>query len=184
MKKKYMLISTAILISLLVGGGTMAWFSYSGSATNEFTMGTVQVEVLKSGLEDITGAEEEKEYQQSVVVKSLGNKKAYIRVRFIPQWSNPSLPVSNVELILGGNTNWVKVESDDGYDYYSYYLTENEKTQPLPVSVKFTKLGPEYKDQTFTLKVAAEGIQTTNRAWRTLWGLDKLPFTPNQRCNP
>lgn len=179
MKKKYILIFTIILISLLVSGDTMAWFTHSISTSNEFIMGTVQVEVLDFDFKDISHSQKEKEYQTEIKVANRGSQDTYVRVRLIPQWSNSSIPIPNVEVKLGDNSDWVK--ADDGYYYYRYYLTKEHETQPLLVNIE---LGSEYKDQNFKLKVVAEGVQINKKAWQKVWGINNLPFTPVKKRNP
>jgi len=178
MKKKYILIFTIILISLLVSGSTMAWFTHSISTSNEFIMGTVQVEVLDFQFKDISNSEIGKEYQTEIKVVSRGSKDTYVRVRLIPQWKNePSLPIPNVEVELGDDPYWVKAEDD--YFYYSSYLTKGQQTEPLVVNIIFDKSEAchKHKNQKFTLKVVAEGVQTNEKALQNVWGIDKLPLS-------
>jgi hypothetical protein len=174
MKKQVMAISTILLIVLSVGI-TSAWFLASASRANEFKMGTVKVKVVEEGFEDLENVEATS-YNKNVQVKSLGTKRTYVRVRLVPGWSNPSLPVSNVMLNLAGNSDWILYT--DGYCYYKYYLTENQETSLLLQSVTFTELGKEYEGETFKLHVLAEGVQITNNGWQDVWGLTSLPFTP------
>ncbi|NLN40395.1 MAG: hypothetical protein GX160_00075 [Clostridiales bacterium] len=182
MKKKYILISAVLLIALLVSGGTMAWFTHNGSVSHEYRMGTVQVEVLRSEDEDMTEVEEGTEYKQNIVVKSLGSKKTYVRVRLIPQWSDPNIPIPDVRLEVV-DSKWN--ESNDRYFYYSKYLTPAEdETDPLIVKITFNQLEYEDKTSEFTLKVVAEGVQIADEAWQKVWGIDQLPFNTNQSSNP
>lgn len=182
MKKKTIVVSMILLAVMIIAGGSMAWLlSNPGEAVNQFEMGTVKVEVVEEGFTDISGAEAIT-YDKNVQVRSLGSKRTYVRVRLVPEWSNPSLPVSNVQLNLASNSDWML--HTDGYYYFKYYLTENEITSLLLDSVTFTELGPEYEGATFTLKVVAEGVQITNEAWKDVWGLANLPFTPEQPWTP
>lgn len=182
MKKKLILISIVLLIVTMVAGGSIAWFlSSPGEAVNKLKIGTVEVEIVEEGFTDINKVEATT-YDKNVQVRSLGTKGTYVRVRLVPEWSEPSLPVSNVQFNLGANTDWVL--HADGYYYFKYFLKENEITSLLLNSVNFTELGPEYEDESFTLKVVTEGVQRTNGAWKDVWGLDNLPFTPDQPWTP
>lgn len=172
MKRKLVAISTIALIILVMAGSSMAWFMSDGSVDNIFRFGTIEVEVVEEGFTDVTGAAATT-YEKNVQVRSLGSKKTYVRVRLVPEWSNSSLPVSNVELNLSNNGDWVYSE---GYYYYTRYLEQGEITSLLLNSVTFTDLGPEYVGETFTLKVVAEGAQVTNGAWKDIWGISTLPF--------
>lgn len=171
MKKKLIAVSTIALIILIIAGGSMAWFMSDNNVDNLFKFGTIEVEVVEK-FEDINGAEVTT-YLKNVQVKSLGTKKTYVRVRLVPEWSDPSLPVSNVELNLANNSDWVYFE---GYYYYTDYLNQHDITSLLLESVTFTELGPEYEGAVFTLKVVAEGAQVTHDAWKDIWGIPSLPF--------
>jgi hypothetical protein len=177
MKKRIVVVSTILLISLMIAGGSMAWFtSNPGEEVNEFKFGTVQVKVVEPGFEDLENVEATT-YDKNVKVQSLGTKRTYVRVRLVPEWSDPSLPVSNVQLNL--NTGDWTTKQADGYYYFKYYLKENEMTSLLLNSVTFTDLDG-YEGQTFTLKVVAEGVQITHEAWKDVWDLNNLPFTPEE----
>lgn len=194
MKKKLIVISTILLVTLLISGASMAWFSSSPAAiTNKFKAGTVEVEVVEQGFVDIEGVTEGETYTKNVEVKSKGTKNTYVRVRLVPYWDDPSLPISNVVLNFYTNGDWVKengefvAANEDGYYGYFYfknYLESDQTTSPLLKSVEFTELGPEYKDAKLTIKVVAEGVQITNDAWKYVWGLNELPFYANQPWNP
>lgn len=173
MKKRVMAISTIVLIVLAVGM-TSAWFFTSKVKANEFRMGTVEVEVLEPGFQDLTNIDAGT-YNKNVKVASRGTKRTYLRVSLFPEWSEPSLPTSNVKLNLNLN-DWV--DGGDGFYYYKYYLTQDQETSFLLQSVTFSSIGPEYKGKTLTIKALAEGVQTTHDAWKDVWGITSLPFTP------
>lgn len=180
MKKKWIGVSMIILIAIMTSGGSMAWFNSRTDAINEFKLGTVEVKVVEQGFTDISNAQATI-YNKNVQVQSLGSKRTYVRVRLVPEWSNPSLSVSNVEMNLAGNSDWLL--HIDGYYYFKYYLTTGQITSLLLESVTFTELGEEYEGERFTLKVVAEGVQITHEAWKDVWGLSQLPFTADQPWN-
>lgn len=164
MKKVIVALSIILLISIMIAGGSMAWFTSSPEEEiSDFKMGTVEVEVIKSSLEDVK-------------VKNIGTSESYVRVRVIPRWNKSSLSVSNVSINFSSN-NWTSKQLD-GYYYYKYPLKTNDMTKGLIDSVRFGTLTEGYEDAVFTLKVVAEGVQTANDAWKNTWGLDSLPFTP------
>lgn len=171
MRKKIVAVSTIILLISMVGF-TFAWFLSSEVKVNEFKMGTVKVEVLEPGFNDLSDVQIG-EYTKNVLVASRGTKKTYVRVRLIPEWSDPSLPISNVQLNLN-LVDWV--DGGDGHYYYKYYLTKDLETSLLLQSVTFTELGPEYDGKTLTIKAVAEGVQITHNAWKEIWGITTLPF--------
>lgn len=179
MRKKLVAVSTIVLIVSLIGV-SLAWFLSTESQADRFEFGTIEVQVLEPGFNDISGAEVGT-YEKNVKVVSLGTKKTYVRVRLVPEWSEPSLPVSNVVLNLAPNSDWVY---SDGHYYFKYYLTQDQETSLLLDSVTFTDLGPEYQGETLTIKAVAEGAQTTHEAWKDIWGITSLPFVPGQAWNP
>lgn len=169
MKKRLILLSVILLISLMTVGNTMAWLtSSSDEVTEKMNIGTINVELLQSGLNNIR-------------VISSGTSKTYVRARLIPQWSDNSLSTSNVKLDLN-LTDWES--NDDGYYYFKYYLDKDQITSNLLNNVEFNNLASEYQGHSFNIKVVSEGVQITNQYWRELWGLDNLPFTPDQPWTP
>lgn len=171
MKKKLMIMSTILLISIAVAGNTFAWFSTStdGSGKKETpiktALSTIDVSVLDTNAR----------------VKSSGTGKTYVRVRLIPQWSDPSLSVSNVELSLNSE-DWTSKQAD-GYYYFKYYLNENQATSALVKSINISKT-PEYDGAEFNLKTVAEGVQINNEAFKKVWKINSLPFTPDKPWSP
>ncbi len=179
MKKKVILFSIVLLIILLTGT-TLAWFSSADSKINTFKTGTVELEILEPGFTDIDDVQLGT-YDKNIKIKNTGTGTTYVRVRLIPQWSEPSLPISNVQLNLD-NDDWLL--HTDGYYYFKYYLKSGQDTSLLLNSVTFTDLGPEYENKTFTIKVVAEGVQASNGAWRDVWGLTELPFKGDRQWKP
>ncbi len=160
MKNKLIIFSAILLISTMVAGGTFAWFTSSpDNATNKFKMGIVEVKVIENGLEDIR-------------IKNLGTSDCYIRVRLMPQWSNPNLSISNVNINIKENY-WIE---KDGYYYYKHTLQKNEITSNLIKSIEIEDLPAEYKGASLTLKVVAEGVQSAHKAWKDVWSISSLPF--------
>lgn len=147
MKKRIMTISMILLISIMIAGGSMAWLTSSPEeGVSEFKMGTVEVEVVRSG-------------NESVRIQNIGTSQAYVRVRVIPKWSKSNLSVSNVDVNISSG-DW---EKRDGHYYYKYPLDPDEMTSNLVNSVSIGDLTEEYAGEEFTLKVVAEGFQEFNR---------------------
>lgn len=182
MKNRIIVVSIILLISIMIASVSMAWFrSNPDKAVNKFRIGTVKVEIVEKGFTNINKVKA-RTYDKNVQVRSLGTKRTYVRVRLVPEWSDPSLPVSNVQLNLNLQ-DWTTQQAD-GYYYFKYFLTQNQITSKLLESVSFTKLDPEYEGASFTLKVVVEGVQITHEAWKNIWGLSSLPFTPAQPWTP
>ncbi len=95
------------LAALLIIGGTMAWFTATAEpVTNQFTAGTVEIEIIDVYNEvdnwnpgDCTSKE--------VGLKYTGSKKAYVRVKFDVAWakegSESELPITNIRYKRNGD---------------------------------------------------------------------------------
>lgn len=162
MRKGIAVMSIILLMTIMISGGTMAWFVSNSKSTSEIELGTVKIKVIRT--ED-----------KKIHIKNLGTSDSYVRVRLIPQWSNPNLSVSNAVLDLS-NENWTSKQAD-GYYYYKKPLKANYVTSNLLNDISIGTLKEDYKGETFTLKVVAEGVQTAHDAWKDTWGIDSLPFT-------
>jgi len=160
MKNKLIVFSAMLLASIMVAGGTFAWFTSSPepSLTN-VEMETAKVEVLGNELNNIS-------------VRNIGTCETYIRVLLVPQWSDHSLSVSNVDIDIN-TSDWTE---EAGYYYYRNALGANEKTTNIVSHISIDGLTPEYEGENLTLKIVAEGVQSANEAWKEVWGIDSLPF--------
>ena len=183
MKKRIVSITLALIIVTAMAGTSMAWQSYiAEKSVSQLNMETVKVEVIENGFTYINGAEEST-YKKNMEVRSSGTGKTYVRVRLIPQWSEASLPVSNINLNLSGNSNWTKKQSD-GYYYFKYYLRKDQVTSSLLEGITIKDLDSDYDKAQFTLKIVAEGVQINQDALEAVWGLTKLPFNPEEAWIP
>jgi|SRR5690554_3087799 len=160
MKNKFIAFSTMLLVSIMVAGGTFAWFTSSPeSSLTKAEMEIVKVEVVGNGLENIG-------------VRNLGTSETYIRVLLVPQWSDHSLSVSNVDIDIN-TSDWAE---EAGYYYYRNKLGVRAETTNIVNDISINGMTPEYEGQSFTVKVVAEGVQSANEAWKDVWGIDSLPF--------
>ena len=180
MKKKMVLLTAFALVALLVAGGTMAWFTSNAEVLNNFTAGTVKIEVNEHGFEDVANVNPGDSYEKKVTVKSSGSKRTLVRVKLTSSWTDadgspinpgpgkdPATYVANSLPILG---DWIKI--GDWY-YYKKELKQGNETAALIKNVRFDggKMNNDYQGATFTLKVEAEAVQATNWAPLHVWGL-------------
>ncbi len=172
-KKLIIMLSSIMLVSLLIVGGTMAWFTDEKTVDNKFTAGTVKIEINEHGFEDITNWNPGDTTDKKVSIKSLGSKKSYIRVALTPEWIDTDLPTSNVQLNIN-TTDWVY---ENGWYYYKNIVNENQETELLLNSVTLvgSATGNEYQGKTLKINVKAEAVQASNNAYQTTWGLTALP---------
>ena len=176
--RKSILIGLLVLslAGLLVVGGTAAWFgSTPESKTNQFTAGTVVIEVEES-FTPPTAWQPGETATKEVSVKSIGTKGVYVRVALTPVWSDSSLPIDNVQLTFDSSfsTYWVY---SDGWYYYKSILYQGEVTELLLASVTLdpATTGEEYQGETLDIVVSAEAVQASHNAYQTVWGLTSLP---------
>ena len=125
------------LAALLIIGGTMAWFTATADpVTNEFTAGTVEINLVDDFEEE--GNWNPGDCNEKVVyVENTGTKCAFVRVKLTPTWYNeggqtPALdpdtekPLSTANVIYkyfdgdgfdtGVGPDWLL--GDDGWYYY------------------------------------------------------------------
>jgi predicted ribosomally synthesized peptide with SipW-like signal peptide len=182
--KKSVLIGLLVLslAALLAVGGTMAWFTAEADpVTNQFTAGTVEIEINEVYTEELNwnpGSTTNKE----ISVKTLGSKCVYVRVSLTPVWGHlvgevftpdPSLPINNV-VLNWKQDGWVY---DDGWYYYKRILCpEDEETSLLLQSVTLEDgTGNEYQGKFLQIVVNAEAVQASHDAYKSVWGLATLP---------
>ena len=186
--KRTVLIGLLVLTLIaLLTAGTWAWFTARDEATNTFTAGTVEVEIVENYTPVIDwapGAETAKE----VSVKSSGSKATYVRVSLTPLWGSevggqfvaePSLPVDNVQLDWNDD-DWVYVElaagQGGGWYYYKSILAGGGETSLLLNSVTLAdETDDRYQGKVLQIVVNAEAVQASHEAYKDAWGLDALP---------
>lgn len=164
MKKNIGIIALFLLSFALIAGKSQAWFSSAAESSQDLTMTSIELNLIQNELEELR-------------VENIGKGPAYVRVRLVPQWSDRNLSISNVE-VNAGSEDWEFTA--DGYYYFRYYLTEGQKTSDLIESIEISNMGPEYEGAYLMIKATAEGVLVSNESWKDVWGMEELPFEPNQ----
>jgi len=203
MKKRNLVLgSVVVLAALLIVGGTMAWFTASsGPVTNQFTAGTVKIELHDLTYDDeqnlvsfpgdgISNVNPGDEYDKIVYVENTGSKAVYVRVKLTPQWKKGEValpltvgepPVYMATFPLVGD-KWVL--HTDGWYYYKDPVASGSATQHLIDKVVFAgkAMTNDYQGATFTLEVEAEAVQASHEAYKDEWdpALEDIltPYTP------
>ncbi len=168
------------LVALLAVGVTMAWFTDTEEANNNFTSGTVEIQILENGAtvpvvkQNVNPGDI---YDKEVEVQSLGSKRTYVRVSINPVWEE-NLPINNVNLIFANGeigTHWVN--GGDGWYYYKHILEAGAVTEPLlsRVEIVGSLTGNDYQDKKLTVNVKAEAVQASHEAYKDAWGRSSLP---------
>lgn len=178
MKKRNLMLGSAIILAvLLVAGGTLAWFTAEADpVTNEFTAGTLEMELMDYFCERIN-VNPGDSYPKAVYVKNTGSKRMFTRIKLIPEFvdvPNADISLVNYEILNG----WVL--HTDGYYYYPFKLAPGTPTPPIIEKVSFDGpgMGNEYQGKMFTLTAESDSIQVTNDAAETVWGVDPLTLAP------
>lgn len=162
------------LATLLVAGGTVAWFTANQAKANSFTAGTVKIEVEET-FSGTSNWQKGQTVSKEVSVKSKGTKDSYVRVALTPVWSDPSLPIDNVILNFSEGSSWTG--EIEGWYYYKSILAGGAETNPLLASVTLDEdlTDGRYEGAELTILVSAEGVQASHEAYKTVWGLTALP---------
>lgn len=161
MKKKMIIVSLALLMTLAVAGTTFAWFYSGDSSIGSKSLTTIQVETIGEN--------------ENVHVQNKGTGDVCVRVRIIPQWSDPNLSVSNINLNLNIGDDWTDKQVD-GYYYYKHILKPNENTSNILNNIVIPEsLEGEYAGKSFNVKVVSEGVQTNQKALISVWGISSIP---------
>lgn len=164
MKRKVEIFLLFLFSVTLIAGSTQAWFSSAAESSQELLMTTVELNLIQDDLEDLR-------------VENIGKGSVYIRVRMLPVWSDNDLSISNVK-VEANEEDWIGMS--DGYYYFRYYLVPGQITSSLIQKIELMSVDSEYEGSYLSIKVTAEGVLATNEAWKQAWGIEELPFEPEQ----
>lgn len=160
MKKKLIILSSILLISIAIAGGTFAWFYAGDRSVSAKSLTTIDVETVGEN--------------EDAIVENRGTGDVYVRVRLIPQWSDPNLSVSNINIDINIGRDWTGKQAD-GYYYYKHILKEDESTSNIISSLGHEELEREYLGKEYNVKVISEGVQTNKKALKAVWRIDSIP---------
>lgn len=200
MKKRIMMFSSVTaLVTLLVAGGTMAWFTSNPEVvTNDFTAGTVNIGINENGFVPVTNWNPGQTSKKNVDITINSSKQTYVRVKLTPSWNQKSekygkipatdanganLPLDYVELNFTDTSKWVfengthpdpTMKINDarlsGYLYYTDIVTSKDISINLLETVKFLSgVSNDYQGKIFSLGVKAEGVQASHEAYKGTW---------------
>ena len=175
MKRKWMIpLLTGIFAASLIIGITTAYFSDSAAVSPDITAGTVVIDLSES-FNPPTNWQAGETTPKGILIKNMGNKRAYIRVRVAGVWqkdgADTALDINNVQ-VTNNSSDWVL---SGGYYYYKHVLNAGATTSPLNLSVKLLSKDEKYDGHTFMLKAYSQAVQATNGAYMDVWGLSSLP---------
>lgn len=190
MKKRNILVlaGSLALVAAIGVGSTLAYFTDTESATNNVTMGNVNILLTETSPADVSGnyvLGEEKEYEAGLEYTNIvpgdviskdakvtvadTSEKCYVRVKIEAKTSskNPKYKKEVKALINDAlNLNEDLVKGEDGYYYYQNVLDPDDEDANsfdifTTVSIP-TSWGNEAADKSFEIYVTAEAIQAKN----------------------
>lgn len=202
MKKTKLIICAAIGITMLFPGELITkvyaqgkeiarWFTDSDSATNNFDVANIDVEIDEDFKQptDWNGSTHEK----LVKVQNNSTGPALIRISIQKRWVDEKVN------LWAGDTNFIKlnfskhagklwVDGKDGYFYYNKILAEKEVTEAILDSVELNipdELKDRYKNKEVIVDVKTEAVQATvdgyNATWKNL--NDDIKTMLDKLCN-
>lgn len=179
-KQKY-LISAALLLCMLVIGGTSAYYISQSSLNNIIRTEKNQVEFVEKFQPKETWLPGEV-IEKKPYFKNTGASSILLRVRPEESWSKGDTIVDNADVQLvekkwtvAWKSYWV--EGEDGYFYYTKVLEEDEKTEMLLNSIILKTEasnmdnGIDYSDLDYTLEFKGESVIANEKAVPDSWGM-------------
>lgn len=176
MKKRVTIAALCVILMLTAIGGTLAYFTTEGTATNVITSGNINIELQETAVtedgqtimfedsQERFGVMPGDKVSKIVRVKNIGDNDAYVRVRITKsiELAEGVQDTPDEGLIsMDFNTeNWIE---KDGWHYYCKPLVPGATTEPLFNNVLFdTKMGNMYQNSTAIVQVDVQATQVKN----------------------
>jgi hypothetical protein len=157
--KRYFIIAAVavllVLLSAFVTRGLYAYYTDGDSASNQFTIGGSNVEVVENyqpPKELIPGVS----FTKEVSVKNLGPSSAYVRIKAVFTTSDMAQWCT-----VDWNTEDFIYNEADNFWYYTKALEEGESTPNLFNSVTLSEDIPESAIEAFDILIYTEAYQST-----------------------
>ncbi len=191
-RKKKINITTIVAIALFIAIAIIifALFTSKEEDTANIYVGNLEVILKEDWPEDVPETGIEKNSKQ-VWGESVAEKKAYVRMRFIPiveyyfvgqedgveiaEWRTAPLSQQYIKLNIADNDDWVK---DGEYYYYKHILNPKESTTKLDLNWEVIELPStisKYTDIRTNVRVNLEYAQPSNDMWKDTFQIDELP---------
>lgn len=180
----------AVVIIILVSTIVLALFTSRQEETAKINIGNLDVILVEDWPEDVPEIGIERN-SKTVKGESVAEKKAYVRMRFIPvieyyyeaveddgkqiaEWRTAPISQNNIKLTIDGKDNWVK---QGEYYYYKKILNSKESTEDLDLSWEIVEIPGTIKDYNIRtdVRVLLEYSQVSNEVWKTTFQIDDLP---------
>ncbi len=185
MKRKIAAVGVILLCFVILGSGTLAYFSAEDLAHNVITTGGIDILLIEktrdeTGIltdfpaEGVSGVMPGMAVSKIVSVRNVGESEAWIRIRLEKQISGPSgdLPtvLSGGKQVMQFSLNSGKwIDGEDGYYYYTDPVPAGQTTEVFFEEVRFAlEMGNEYQNATANILIDAQAVQTANNGTTVL----------------
>ena len=191
-KKKKINITSFIAIVLFIAIALIIYALFTSKEEDKvnINVGNLEVVLREEWPEDVpeTGIDR---HSKQVWGESIAEKKAYVRMRFIPiveyyfvgsedgiemaEWRTAPISQEYIRLTIADNENWVK---DGDYYYYKKILNPSESTDKLDLNweiIEIPSTVAQYSDIRGNVRVILEYAQTSNDLWKDTFQIEELP---------
>lgn len=182
-KRKIILLAALLVMVAILGvGGTLAYFTAEDSATNEFTVGNVKIDLTEPEWEKTGKAEAVDAYPGEALAKdpqvtNEGNNPCFVRIK-VEGLDCLKAEGDGDEMLIHVRTDYQEdklgadwVLHDDGYYYYTKVLAAGGTTTPVFDSIVIPKAltnadGTEHtKAYNINVKAYAVQAQGARASW-------------------
>ena len=173
MKKKTLILLTALVVLCLLMAGTLAYFTQEEIAHNVITSGAIDIELIEKAIkdgkevdfEDVEGIMPGMDISKIVKIENTGDSDAFVRIKLgykvVLADGTEVEPDESLVKIDFDDANWTW--TDGNIWYYNKPLKSGETTPPLFTTVAFsTAIGNDYQGAKFTIDVSAQAVQAAN----------------------
>lgn len=181
--------SIALVLIILISTIVLALFTSRQEETAKINIGNLDVILEEDWPEDVPEIGIERN-SKTVRGKSVAEKKAYVRMRFIPvieyyyeaeedgkqiaEWRTAPISQNYIKLTIDGKDNWVK---QGEYYYYKKILNSKKSTEDVDLTWEIVEIPGTIKDYKIRtdVRVLLEYSQVSNEVWKTIFQIDDLP---------
>lgn len=171
MNKKPIVLALSIICILVLAGGSIAYFTATGSARNAVTTSTLDVELIVQ--EEIDGIKNVVSGNVSIMpgeaksriatVKNTGKEPAWIRLKVDYVSGDDVVPAMETSVVEINDINEADWDYRDGFWYYREELKAGETTPPVFTEIAAgTDIGNDLANSEMTLQFEAQGTQSKN----------------------
>ncbi len=167
MKRRLLILFAVIAVFAMMSAGTLAYLSAERDTANILTTGNVNLKIHektsdgkdfpREGVVILPGDTVSK----IVTVENTGSAPQYLRVKLTKAVNDVTLTADDCLSMNINTANWTE---KDGYYYYHRPLQPGQITEVLftEVYVSLINVDNDYMGKYFTLKVAAQAVQSQN----------------------